>query len=116
MNSQCIEGSNSSENRIYRTTYLHSGSTGVLSVHSRRHRHGLPPESGPTLEVKQDAIVSVDPKGYHDEKVVGLGLLCLKDLLPRQGPNEVLVTLLTKNEELSVEKAECPVVLSDAEL
>ena len=36
--------------------------------------------------------------------------------LPCPGLNEVLVTLLSKNEDLSADKANCPIVLSDTEL
>ena len=39
-------------------------------------------EDGTTLTVKQGNIVSLEPDGYHDEKVVGMGLLRLKDPLP----------------------------------
>lgn len=43
-------------------------------------------EEGTTLTVKRGRIVSVDPEGYHDEKVVGMGLLRLKDPLPMTYP------------------------------
>ena len=36
--------------------------------------------------------------------------------LPCPGLNEVLVTLLSKNEDLTADKANCPIVLSDTEL
>ena len=39
-------------------------------------------EDGTTLSVTRGEIVSVEPDGYHDEKVVGMGLLRLKDPLP----------------------------------
>ena len=43
-------------------------------------------EDGTTLEVKRGAIVSLDPEGHHDEKVVGLGLLRLEDPMPMTYP------------------------------
>lgn len=43
-------------------------------------------EDGTVLEVSRGTIVALDPAGYHDEKVVGLGLLRLKDPLPMTYP------------------------------
>lgn len=43
-------------------------------------------EDGTVLEVQQGTIGSLDPAGYHDEKVVGMGLLRLKDPLPMTYP------------------------------
>lgn len=43
-------------------------------------------EDGTVLEVKQGTIGSLDPEGYHDEKVVGMGLLRLKDPVPMTYP------------------------------
>lgn len=43
-------------------------------------------EDGTTLAVKRGTIVSVEMDGYHDEKVVGMGLLRLQDPLPMSYP------------------------------
>ncbi len=51
-----------------------------------REGNALRWEDGTTLTVNQGAIVSLEPDGYHDEKVVGLGLLRLKDPLPMSYP------------------------------
>ncbi len=57
-------------------------------------------EDGTTLDVKQGAIVSLDPEGYHDEKVVGRGKLRLKDPLPMTYP---LVTARPRDGRLVIE-------------
>ncbi len=51
-----------------------------------REGNSLRWEDGTTLEVKQGTIVFVDMEGYHDEKVVGMGLLRLNDPLPMTYP------------------------------
>jgi hypothetical protein len=43
-------------------------------------------EDGTVLAVTHGTISSLDPEGYHDEKVVGMGLLRLKDPLPMAYP------------------------------
>ena len=43
-------------------------------------------DDGTTLEVTRGTLLSLDPAGYHDEIVVGLGLLRLKDPLPMTYP------------------------------
>lgn len=57
-------------------------------------------DDGTVLEVKRGTIVSMEPDGYHDEKVVGLGLLRLKDPLPMAYP---LVTARPSEGALVVE-------------
>jgi hypothetical protein len=55
---------------------------------------------GTTLEVKKGELVSLDPTGYHDEKVVGMGLLRLVDPLPMAYP---LVKARPRDRRLEVE-------------
>ncbi|MBM3477345.1 MAG: DUF4962 domain-containing protein [Armatimonadetes bacterium] len=43
-------------------------------------------KDGTTLTVEQGRLISLEPDGYHDEKVVGLGLLRLKDPFPMSYP------------------------------
>ncbi len=43
-------------------------------------------EDGTSLEVTRGQIIAYDPAGYQDEKVVGLGLLRLRDPLPMTYP------------------------------
>ena len=43
-------------------------------------------DDGTVLEVTEGTIVALDAEGYHDEKVVGMGLLRLKDPLPMTYP------------------------------
>ena len=57
-------------------------------------------EDGTVLEVTQGTIVSLDPEGYHDEKVVGMGRLRLKDPSPTTYP---LVTAEPQDGQLIVE-------------
>jgi hypothetical protein len=57
-------------------------------------------EDGTTLQVKTGTLVSVDPKGYHDEKVVGMGKLRLVDPLPMTYP---LVKAQPREKRLEVE-------------
>jgi hypothetical protein len=52
----------------------------------RRSGNRLRWPDGTVLEVKHGSLVSVTPGGYRDEKVVGLGLLRLKDPLPMAYP------------------------------
>jgi len=52
----------------------------------QRQGNALRWEDGTTLTVKTGAIVSLEATGYHDEKVVGMGLLRLKDPLPMVYP------------------------------
>jgi hypothetical protein len=57
-------------------------------------------DDGTELEVTHGALVSVEPDGYRDEKVVGLGLLRLKDPLPMAYP---LVTARPEGGDLVIE-------------
>ena len=57
-------------------------------------------QDGTTLAVKRGTLVSLDPKGYHDEKVVGMGLLRLEDPLPMTYP---LITAQPRDGQLVVE-------------
>jgi hypothetical protein len=55
---------------------------------------------GTTLSVKHGRIVSLDAEGYHDEKVVGLGLLRLRDPLPM---TYMLIKAQPENGRLEIE-------------
>ncbi|OHB76856.1 MAG: hypothetical protein A2W31_07040 [Planctomycetes bacterium RBG_16_64_10] len=57
-------------------------------------------EDGTTLEVKTGVLASVDPNGYHDEKVVGMGRLKLVDPLPMTYP---LIKAQPRQRRLEVE-------------
>lgn len=43
-------------------------------------------DNGTALEVTRGQIVALDPKGYHDTKIVGMGKLHLKDPMPMTYP------------------------------
>ncbi|MFA6112187.1 MAG: hypothetical protein WDA75_25800 [Candidatus Latescibacterota bacterium] len=66
----------------------------------RREGQLLRWEDGVSLEVKQGILVSVEPTGYHDEKVVGMGLLRLQDPMPMAYP---LVRARPRDGRLEVE-------------
>jgi hypothetical protein len=65
-----------------------------------RQENTLRWEDGTTLEVKTGVLVSLDPKGYRDEKVVGMGRLKLVDPLPMTYP---LIKARPKGRRLEVE-------------
>ncbi len=55
---------------------------------------------GTVLEITRGTLVKLDPEGYHDQKVVGMGLLKLKDPLPMTYPT---VTASPADGELVIE-------------
>jgi hypothetical protein len=55
---------------------------------------------GTTLTVTRGALVGVEPEGYHDEKVVGMGLLRCVDPVPMTYPR---VTARPEQGELAIE-------------
>jgi hypothetical protein len=57
-------------------------------------------DDGTTVTVKKGAIIKVDPEGYHDQKIVGMGLLKCVDPMPMTYPR---VTASPENGELLIE-------------
>ena len=54
-------------------------------------------DDGTILQLTRGTIVSFDPEGYHDEKIVGLGLLKLKDPMAVSYP---LITARPENGQI----------------
>ncbi|MBI2298987.1 MAG: hypothetical protein HYU66_08600, partial [Armatimonadetes bacterium] len=65
-----------------------------------REGNALRWEDGTVLEVTQGTVDALEPAGYHDEKVVGMGLLKLKDPTPM---TYALVTARPHGGQLTIE-------------
>jgi hypothetical protein len=77
-----------------------NGATIVVVAKPVRDGTALRWSDGTCLRVTKGSIVAVDPAGYHDEKIVGMGLLKCNDPLQMSYPT---VTARPDNGELRIE-------------